>query len=121
MEFTSDGQCYIAGCSDGTIRLMEKFTGEMLNEYTGHVTEDYQVESVISQDGSVVVSGSVSGEIFVWDFLNATVENKLIHTPRKVVQSLCAHPNFNAFVSASGTSIKVWATDVAWGDIQKNK
>lgn len=89
--------------------------------YVGHVTEDYQVESVINSDNNVVMSGSVSGEIFVWDFISAKVLTKLLHTPHKVVQSLCAHPNFDAFISASTTNIKIWATDDAWNEIQKTR
>lgn len=32
VDFSTDGQCYLAGCSDSTVRLMENNTGEMLAE-----------------------------------------------------------------------------------------
>lgn len=107
--FSNDGQCILVGSADNTVRLLDKNTGEMLGEYVGHRTEDMNIESAINISDSHVLSGSVSGELWCWDLVSAEVVKKLKHTPGKVLNSLSVHPRKEILLTASVTTIKVWA------------
>ena len=49
MAFTRDGQCFLVGTSDDAVRLFDKSTGEMLQEYTGHRHKKYRIDSVMDR------------------------------------------------------------------------
>lgn len=107
VSLNRDGMCYLASCSDNTIKLMDKQTGELLNSYKGHKSGDYQTESCISSDGNLVFGGSVNGDIFIWDFLTADV--KLIKTHGAfVVQTISAHPKNLVFLTGAANTVKIW-------------
>lgn len=114
VSFTRDGQCVLASTLDDTIRLMDKDTGELLNEFTGHKNRDYKVDSCLSSSDAQVVSGSEDGRICFWDL----VEGKIVHTLEKahesVVYSISYHPAEIALLSASSDGkVKVWH-DSSW-------
>lgn len=114
VSFTRDGQCVLASTLDDTIHLMDKDTGELLNEFTGHKNRDYKVDSCLSSSDAQVVSGSEDGRICFWDL----VEGKIVHTLEKahesVVYSISYHPAEIALLSASSDGkVKVWH-DSSW-------
>lgn len=114
VSFTRDSQCVLASTLDDTIRLMDKDTGELLNEFTGHKNRDYKVDSCLSSSDAQVVSGSEDGRICFWDL----VEGKIVHTLEKahesVVYSISYHPAEIALLSASSDGkVKVWH-DSSW-------
>uniref|UniRef100_A0A182IU96 Uncharacterized protein n=1 Tax=Anopheles atroparvus TaxID=41427 RepID=A0A182IU96_ANOAO len=69
---TRDGQCLLAACSDGTIRLIDNDSGEMLSEYKGHRVDDYHIECGIISSDTKIISGSAEGSAIVWDLLEGT-------------------------------------------------
>jgi mitogen-activated protein kinase organizer 1 len=46
VTYTRDGQFVVASCADATVRLIDTHAGELLNEFKGHTTKDYCVETV---------------------------------------------------------------------------
>ena len=46
-SFTRDGQCLVVSCADDVIRLIDKDTGELLSEFTGHIGKDLCLESSV--------------------------------------------------------------------------
>jgi hypothetical protein len=38
-----DGQCILVSCVGSTVKLFDKSTGEMLQEYSGHINKDYRL------------------------------------------------------------------------------
>lgn len=108
VDFSHDGQCVLVGSADNAVRLMDKNTGEMLAEYTGHKTDDITIESGIITTDDHVISGSVSGQLFIWDLINAKVVKKLTHTTGKVLHSISIHPKKNVILTSSANTIKVW-------------
>lgn len=113
VSYSKDGQCILASCADNSVRLIDKLTGEMLCEYTGHKTQDVRVESSINSKDNMVVSGSLSGEIYFWDLVNAQVCFKLPHTIGRAVHSLSVHPQDEVLLSASANNIKLWGEKIA--------
>lgn len=108
VSYTKDGQCILVSCADNAVRLLEKLSGEMLGEYTGHKAQDINVESTVNTNDTMVISGSSTGEIFYWDLVKAEIAFTLMHNAGKAVQSLSMHPQKDILLSASTTSIKLW-------------
>ncbi|XP_064387082.1 WD repeat domain-containing protein 83-like [Halichondria panicea] len=114
VSHSHDGHCVLVSTLDSKLRLFDKDSGEMLNEYSGHVNSDYKLDSCLSQDDSHVISGSEDGRVCFWDL----VEGHLVHTlqlskkgDRKppIVYSLCWHPTRPTLLSAgSHGPVTVW-------------
>lgn len=108
VTFTRDGQCVLASTLDSSLKLMDKDSGEMLNEYTGHRNTDYRIDNCLNSKDTHVLSGSEDGTIYIWDLVEAKVIQKLVHEGQKVVHSLTYHPSETCLVSASGDKMYVW-------------
>ncbi|XP_068083763.1 WD repeat domain-containing protein 83 isoform X2 [Anabrus simplex] len=108
VRFTWDDQCMVVGCSDNTVRLIDKDTGELLGEYVGHKTGDYLIESSTDSTDKHVISGSTEGDVWCWDLVSAAVTKRLTHARGVTVSSLSAHPKKNVILSAAADVIKLW-------------
>ncbi|KAK5645938.1 hypothetical protein RI129_004402 [Pyrocoelia pectoralis] len=111
VSFSRDGQCILVSSSDNTIRLLDKNTGELLGEYLGHRTDDMTIQSAISASDNHVLSGSTTGELFCWNLVNGNVDQRLLHTSGKVLNSLCVHPKKDVVLTACVNTIKLWDTE----------
>lgn len=108
-----DGLSYVAGCGDSTVRLMDVKSGELLNEYTGHVTGEYETEAAVSSDGSRILSGGIRGDVHVWDMLTGEQLTRLPHGSH-VVQSIATHPKeTGVLASAAANTVKLWRANDA--------
>ncbi|XP_047522752.1 WD repeat domain-containing protein 83 [Pieris napi] len=110
-SLTHDGQCLVLSCSDGTIKLIDKDSGELLNTFMGHETNDYLLENCINDKDNQIISGSASGEIFYWDLISSNITNKLVHKFNKPVVSISHHPSDSILLSASEDEIKLWGVN----------
>uniref|UniRef100_A0AAR5PKH4 WD repeat domain-containing protein 83 n=1 Tax=Dendroctonus ponderosae TaxID=77166 RepID=A0AAR5PKH4_DENPD len=106
--FTRDGQCLLIGAADNKLRLLDKNTGELLLEYTGHKIDSFTIESEVITNDNYILSGSVDGNVWCWDLVSGEVKYKYTHERNKVVQSISVHPKKDAFLSASTNTIKLW-------------
>ncbi|CAB3989473.1 WD repeat domain-containing 83 [Paramuricea clavata] len=109
VTLSKDGQCVLVSSLDNTVRLLDKETGELLNDFKGHNNEKYKVDSCLSHTDSEVVSGSEDGRICFWDL----IESKLVHAIEKAhkttVYSLSYHPEQPIMLSASSDGkVKLW-------------
>lgn len=107
-SMTHDGQCYVLSCSDGTIKLFDKDSGELLNTFKGHESKDYLLENAVNEKDSHIISGSATGEIFYWDLISSSCTQKLVHTKNKPMVSLSHHPTENCLLTACEDEIKLW-------------
>ena len=108
VSLSNDGNCLLASCLDSTIRLIEKDSGGLLNQYRGHKNEAYPLSSCLSSCDAYVLSGSEDGKVYAWDLVEGTVVQRLDgHT--KTVSSVAYHPKDALMVSVShdGTG-RVW-------------
>ena len=115
--FTKDGQCILVNASgDSTIKLFDKTSGELLQEFQGHFHKgDYRIDAVLDNTDQKVLAGSEDGNIYVWNLVEATLLTKLDHNLEPnfgsrtvVVSSLTFHPS-NAFLcSAAKGFVYYW-------------
>lgn len=109
MVQTKDGQCIVAAFADSTIRLIDNDSGEMLSQYRGHRTDDFQIECGILSNDSQIVSGSAEGCAVMWDLVE---EKEIGRLPvgSGVVHSLTTHPTKNEIVFANRREFQVWGS-----------
>ncbi|XP_317330.4 WD repeat domain-containing protein 83 [Anopheles gambiae] len=104
---TRDGQCLLAACSDGTIRLIDNDSGELLAEYKGHRVDDYTIECGIIAADTKIISGSAEGAAIVWDLLEGK-EVRRLRIGSEVVHSLAPHPTGSDILFARKRHLEVW-------------
>ena len=92
LALTNDGHCAAVSCLDGTIRLVERKTGELLHQYSGaHQAGNYGLQVSFTADDSNVVSGSEDGSVIIYD----VVEGNAVQTLKRHTRPVCAiaaHP-----------------------------
>lgn len=74
---TGDGNALLVSTLDGTIRLMDKGNGQLLQSYRGHANTEYRIRSCLGMGDGVVVSGSEDGAVYAWDMLEGNVMEKM--------------------------------------------
>jgi mitogen-activated protein kinase organizer 1 len=113
MAQTHDGQCLAISCLDGTIRLMQTDSGELLNTYSGfHKAGQYSLDVAILADDATIVSGSEDGACIFYDLVRAD-RVQALEGPTRPTCSIASHPRESSvLVTASydGNTI-VWSND----------
>jgi mitogen-activated protein kinase organizer 1 len=118
MVQSNDGQCLAASCLDGTIRLVEVDTGELLNTYASHHDAgQYSLNCCLTADDATIVTGSEDGRVVLYDLVRA-VPVQVLEGHTKPTCSVATHPmieNNSTVISASydGTAV-VWASDASY-------
>ncbi|QHO02446.1 WD repeat domain-containing protein [Arachis hypogaea] len=110
ISMSNDGNCILAGCLDSTLRLLDRSTGELLQEYKGHTNKSFKLDCCLTNTDAHVTAGSEDGYIYFWDLVDASVVSRF-RAHNSVVTSVSYHPKENCMVTASvdGT-IRVWKT-----------
>lgn len=92
LALTNDGHCAAVSCLDGTIRLVERKTGELLHQYSGgHQAGKYGLQVSFTADDCNVVSGSEDGSIVLYDVVEGSVTQTLKRHSSPVC-AIAAHP-----------------------------
>uniref|UniRef100_A0A0E0CLQ7 Uncharacterized protein n=1 Tax=Oryza meridionalis TaxID=40149 RepID=A0A0E0CLQ7_9ORYZ len=73
ISLSNDRNCLLANCLDSTVRLLDKSTGELLQEYKGHICKSFKMDCCLTNDDAFVVGGSEDGYIFFWELVDAPV------------------------------------------------
>ncbi|CAE6430647.1 unnamed protein product [Rhizoctonia solani] len=66
-----DNQTLLICTLDSKLRLMDRVNGQMLNTFSGHVSNDYRTHACFGHGEGSVVCGDEQGKIWEWDLLNA--------------------------------------------------
>ncbi|CAI5703465.1 unnamed protein product [Peronospora effusa] len=104
-----DARFVLAGCLDGSIRLIEKTDGTEVKSYRGHSVQDYKIECDFSSDGAFVLSGSEDGRVYWWDLVDAKRTHSIV-AHKKPVRTLACHPESSMFATGCiDGSAKVWS------------
>ena len=116
MAHTSDGNCIAVSCLDGTIRLMEADTGELLNTYDSHHTAGrYGLDVDILADDATIVTGSENGACALYDIVRANPVQILEGPARRPACTVKAHPRQPSVVVVASydNSTVVWSHDAS--------
>ncbi|XP_007667527.1 WD repeat domain-containing protein 83 isoform X2 [Ornithorhynchus anatinus] len=108
--FSKDGQCILASSLDSTLRLLDKDTGEMLGEYSGHKNQACKLDCCLSERDTHVGSGSENGKVYFWDLVEGSLALTL-PVGGSVVQSLAFHPSEPCLLTATEGSVQCWRAD----------
>uniref|UniRef100_A0A7S1N1X4 Guanine nucleotide-binding protein subunit beta-like protein n=1 Tax=Eutreptiella gymnastica TaxID=73025 RepID=A0A7S1N1X4_9EUGL len=112
VRVSSDRNCLVVQTLDSTIRLLDRKSGELLNEYKGHANEKYRVGSCLSCHDEWLVTGSEDAGIYIYDVVTAQVAAKL-EGHRGCVTSVQYHPKVASFLStATDGTIRLWGAPV---------
>ncbi|XP_057971824.1 uncharacterized protein LOC131160307 [Malania oleifera] len=110
ISMSNDGNCILASCLDSTLRLLDRSTGELLQEYKGHSCKNYKMDCCLTNNDAYIIGGSEDGLIYFWDLVDASVLSSF-QAHAAVVTSVSYHPKDNCMITASvDGSIRVWKT-----------
>ena len=99
---------------NAAIKLFDKQTGELLNEFAGHVNKNYRVEAVLNHTDHFVLSGSENGFVYVWDMVDGKLVKKLDHaldgaiSSGITIHSLAFHPKSAELLTAVRGKVYIW-------------
>jgi mitogen-activated protein kinase organizer 1 len=118
MCLSHDGACVAVSCLNGTIYLLERDSGDVLQSYANsHTARTYGLDCAITATDETVVSGSEDGNVVLYDLVTGK-RNQILIGHTKPTCSVAAHPNRASVVlsaSYDGNAI-VWSNE---SDIQE--
>ena len=92
MAPTRDGQCLAVSCLDGSIRLMELDSGELLNTYDScHTAGQYGLQCCVTADDKTIITGSENGHGVLYDLVRANCVQTLVGHTRPTC-AIAVHP-----------------------------
>ena len=109
-KLSKDGQCLLVATHDSTVRLLDKETGQLLNEYKGHKNVNYSIECALNKDDDHIISGSEDGYLYSWDLIQGDVRHKLPVCKNPVI-TMATHPVKNILVTASTNQMLVFGDE----------
>lgn len=100
------------------VRLIDKDSGELLGEFTGHTGKDLCLESSVDYQDTRILSGSADGKLWIWDLVSQKVTAKLSgpKPTKHPTVSISVHPQKNCFLASNGFNILMWSTSVHTDD-----
>ncbi|CAI5961369.1 unnamed protein product [Closterium sp. NIES-64] len=109
IAMSHDANCLLAASLHSTLRLLDRQSGEILNEYRGHVNEHYKLEAGLTRDDAYVVCGSEDGRLVAWDLVEGSVAGQQQGAHKGVVTGIAFHPSDKQMLSCSADgSVRVW-------------
>jgi len=110
---TKDGQCVVVSCLDGTIRLLQVDSGELLNTYSSHKAGNYNLQVGILANDSTIVSASEDGICVLNDLVQAHKVQALEVSPGIPVCTVATHPTISSVVITASydATTTVWSHD----------
>ncbi|NEO07283.1 caspase family protein, partial [Moorena sp. SIO3I8] len=109
IAFSPDGKQILSGSDDGTVRLWDTETGQLIHTLEGHTDTVYEI--AFSPDGQQILSGSSDNTVRLWD----TETGQLIHTLEghtSLVSDIAFSPDGKQILSGSwDTTVRLWDTE----------
>ncbi|CDF40162.1 unnamed protein product [Chondrus crispus] len=67
LALTQDRLCILAACLDGSMRLLQRSTGDLLELYRGHANQHFQLGCAVSGDDAFLFCGDEGGGFCMYD------------------------------------------------------
>ena len=113
MALSPNSKTFASGSEDGTVKLWDVKTGEVIARWTEHTQN---VESVCwSPNGERVLSGSWDGTVGVWGVGNGEIILGPIKTEQQQVFAVAYSPDGSNFATGGFYGVKTW--DGSTGDL----
>lgn len=104
-----DNASHLLSVADGTCKLVDKDTGQLLACYKGYTNtnyHDYKVEATFDYTDEIILVGSPLGKTYVFDLISEKVRQEI--PASGPVVSLSSHPGKDQFMVASGGLVYVY-------------
>ena len=104
-----DNASHLLSVADGTCKLIDKDTGQLLASYKGYTNinyHDYKVEASFDYTDELIFVGSPLGKTYVFDLISEKVRQEI--SAAGPVVSLTSHPAKDQFVVAAGGFVYVY-------------
>jgi len=69
LNISNDKRCALVSLTNNKIKMLERSTGETLNEFVGHKSENYSIDCTFTWDDSSIITGSEDSSVYVYDVL----------------------------------------------------
>jgi mitogen-activated protein kinase organizer 1 len=105
-KLSSDDKCLAVATLDSKIKLIDINDGDILNQYTGHVNQNFKVDCHFYKN--FLISGSEDSKIYFWNVVDA----KLVKTLRGHMAAVCCLDVSEEYLlsGSQDSSILVWPT-----------
>lgn len=108
VQMTRDGLCLLVSCLGGLLRLLDKTSGQSLQQFSGHKNTQFYLDCALSQDDSHVYSGSEDGQVCCWNLVEGSLVERLRHPTEAPVSSLSQHPSKPVLLTATRGLVYLW-------------
>lgn len=108
VQLTRDGLCVLVSCLGGLLRLLDKTSGQSLQQFAGHKNAQFYLDCCLSQDDSHVYSGSEDGQVCCWNLVEGSLVDRLKHPTQAPVSSLSQHPSKAVLLTATRGLVYLW-------------
>ena len=106
--FTKDGQCILVNCLNHKLLLLDKESGEVLQEFKGHQNFKFKINGCLINNDQIVLSGSEDGFVYAWNLTEGSLVDKFSHIQHRVVHSIASHPSKVEFLAAAEGTLYLW-------------
>lgn len=101
LKFSPDGKTILVSTNGSLIRLIDSFSGETLQTFTGHLnSKSIPLEASFSPDSQFVISGSTDGRVHIWNAENGTKVCVLNGDHTEPVRCVQFNPKYMMMASA---------------------
>ena len=101
MKFSPDGKTILVSTNGSLIRLIDSFSGDTLQTFTGHLnSKNIPLEASFSPDSQFVISGSTDGRVHIWNAENGTKVCVLNGDHTEPVRCVQFNPKYMMMASA---------------------
>ena len=101
LKFSPDGKTILISTNGSLIRLIDSFSGDTLQTFTGHLnSKNIPLEASFSPDSQFVISGSTDGRVHIWNAENGTKVCVLNGDHTEPVRCVQFNPKYMMMASA---------------------